>query len=118
MACAALSRHQLHESIMSRFNTFVFVAALVTAAGRAHAAPELLTNEPKRPVAAVARDLNITAEQFVECFRNVHPAPQGERPSGERVHANKQVLLGCLQKANPDITNEKLDMVMDRYRPG
>ena len=78
----------------------------------------MLPNDPKRPVDKISRDLDITPEQFVECFKDVNPAPQGERPTGERVHANKAVLLRCLQKANPDITNEKLDTVMDRYRPG
>lgn len=81
-------------------------------------AAEPLSNDPKRPVAAISRDLGIKPEQFVACFDNVHPAPQGERPTGERVHANKAVLLGCLQKANPAITNDSLDTVMDRYRPG
>jgi hypothetical protein len=28
------------------------------------------------------------------------------------------VLLSCLQKVNPTITNDSLDTVMDRYRPG
>lgn len=78
----------------------------------------LQNNDPKRPVDKISRDLGVTEEQFVECFKNVRPAPQGERPTGERVHANKQVLLSCLQEANPEITNEKLDTVMDRYRPG
>jgi len=27
--------------------------------------PPMLTNDPKRPVAAIARDLNVTPEQFV-----------------------------------------------------
>jgi hypothetical protein len=102
---------------MSNLNAALYMAVFLAATG-AYAAPELLTNDPKRPVAAVARDLNITPEQFVDCFRNVRPAGEAQRPTSERVHANKRVLLGCLQKANPDITNDKLDMVMDRYRPG
>lgn len=60
----------------------------------------------------------IKQEQFVACFDNVHPAKQGERPENERIQSNKAVLLGCLQKANTTITNEKLDKIMDRYRPG
>jgi hypothetical protein len=84
----------------------------------AWASPELLTNDPKRPVQAISKDLGIRADQFTHCFEHVRPAAQGERPTSERVHANKAVLLSCLQKANPAITNEKLDEVMDRYRPG
>jgi hypothetical protein len=81
--------------------------------------PPMLTNDPKRPVAAIARDLNVTQEQFVACFENVRPTPGGARPESQaRVQTNKQVLLPCLQRANPAITNDKLDAVMDRYRPG
>jgi hypothetical protein len=78
----------------------------------------ILTNDPKRPVAMIARDLGIKAEQFVSCFEKVHPASQGDRPTSDRANSNKSVLLPCLQKANPSITNDKLDAVMDRYRPG
>lgn len=81
--------------------------------------PQMLRNDPKRPINEISRDLGITPKQFVECFNNVNPRPGGNRPeSGERVQANKQVLLPCLQKANPSITNDSLDTVMDRYRPG
>lgn len=82
------------------------------------AAPPFLPNDPKRPVDKISRDLNIPPEQFVACFQQVKPAPQGMRPTAERVHANKAVLLSCLQQANPRISNDKLDAVMDRYRPG
>ncbi len=85
----------------------------------AHAAgPQTLRNDPQRPVAAISRDLGIQPEQFVACFNDVRPAGAGEHPTAERTHANKKVLLACLQKANPGITNDKLDAVMDRYRPG
>ncbi|RTR15696.1 hypothetical protein EJ903_22690 [Azospirillum griseum] len=80
--------------------------------------PLLLKNDPKRPTALVARDLGVSQEQFIACFANVNPSPQGTRPTSERVHANKAVLLSCLQRANPTITNDGLDTVMDRYRPG
>jgi hypothetical protein len=88
------------------------------ALGNSLAAPAPLANDPRRPVDAISRDLGIRPEQFTHCFKDVRPAPQGERPTSERVHANKAVLLSCLQKANPQITNDKLDEVMDRYRPG
>ncbi|MBI1214602.1 MAG: hypothetical protein GC185_02140 [Alphaproteobacteria bacterium] len=90
-------------------------------AGAALAAdnPPMLKNDPKRPVAAIAHDLGVTPGQFVACFDMVNPTPGGNRPESEtRVKSNKAALLPCLQKANPDITNEKLDEVMDRYRPG
>ena len=81
--------------------------------------PPVLRNDPKRPVAAISQDLGVTAEQFVACFRNVSPTPEGGRPETEAyVRANKAILLSCLQQANPLITNEALDHVMDRYRPG
>jgi hypothetical protein len=66
----------------------------------------------------IARDLGIKPEQFVTCFDNVRPAIQGEKPTSDRAHSNKSVLLPCLQKANPAITNSILDHVMDHYRPG
>ena len=84
-----------------------------------YANPPMLKNDPKRPVDKISKDLGVTPDQFVACFNNVNPTPGGARPeSAERVHANKSVLLPCLQKANPDITNDMLDKVMDRYRPG
>jgi hypothetical protein len=69
-----------------------------------------------RPTDLIAADLEIPEQAFIECFANVRPDP-GHNPSGARQHANKAVLLPCLQKANPEITNAGLDAVMDRYRP-
>ena len=81
--------------------------------------PSVMKNDPRRPVKEISRDLGVTPDQFVACFDNVNPTPGGARPeSPDRVHANKAVLLPCLQKANPAITNDSLDAVMDRYRPG
>jgi hypothetical protein len=81
--------------------------------------PPMLKNDPRRPVKEISHDLGVTPEQFVECFNHVNPTPDGARPeSGKRVHANKRVLLACLQKVNPAIDNDTLDKVMDRYRPG
>jgi len=85
----------------------------------AHAGQPVLKNDPKRPVEEISRNLGVSSDQFVSCFNNVNPTPGGNRPeSSERVHRNKAVLLPCLQKANPNITNDLLDEVMDRYRPG
>ncbi|MCG5238664.1 hypothetical protein ACIU1J_23040 [Azospirillum doebereinerae] len=102
-------------------NAWGAMALLVTLAGpgAAFAAdPAFLPNDPKRPVEAISRDLGVRPEQFVACFNDVRPAPNGDRPTAARVHANKAVLLGCLQRANPAITNDGLDTVMDRHRPG
>jgi len=78
----------------------------------------VLRDDPHRPVEKISRDLGVTPDQFRACFSNVNPAPSGAMPQGNQKHANKSVLLSCLQKANPSITNNSLDQVMDRYRPG
>lgn len=93
-------------------------SVLACAGNTAFAAPDVLRDDPKRPVAEISRDLNVKPDQFRACFANVSPAAAGQRPEAERAQANKAVLLGCLQKANPKITNDMLDTVMDRYRPG
>lgn len=95
----------------------IFLGCIVMDA--ALASPTVLKNDPNRPTEAISQDLGVTQAQFIACFNNVNPTPGGNRPeSAERVHANKSVLLPCLQKANPSITNDSLDEVMDRYRPG
>lgn len=91
------------------------VSVLCLALGAAGMA--LADNDPNRPTDRISRDLGVTQAQFIACFDPVQPAV-GERPTSERTHANKRLLLGCLQAANPAITNESLDTVMDRYRPG
>ena len=82
------------------------------------AAPAMLSDDPRRPVDQISRDLGIPASVLKACFSKVQPSSQGNRPTRERVHANKAVLLACLQQSNPKITNQSLDTVMDRYRPG
>lgn len=99
-------------------NTLASAALFIIFNNAFAAEPPMLNNDPKRPVDKISKDLNISAEQFVACFNNVKPAAQGSRPTSEKVHANKAVLLPCLQKANPKISNEMLDAVMDKYRPG
>jgi hypothetical protein len=91
--------------------------AIVTSATMAWGQP-VMRDDPKRPVAEISRDLGVTPEHFRSCFQDVRPAGRGDRPDGDRVHGNKAVLLPCLRRANPAITNDKLDQVMDRYRPG
>ncbi len=70
----------------------------------------------KRPTDQISQDLGVTETEFVECFSNVRP-DRNHNPSGARQHMNKSILLPCLQSANPEITNDLLDEVMDRYRP-
>lgn len=98
---------------------FLCLSMVVLSITSAYAEQAVLKNDPNRPVESIGQDLGVSAEQFVACFNRVHPTPGGNRPeSSKRVLANKSVLLPCLQKANPSITNDKLDEVMDRYRPG
>ncbi len=97
----------------------LFVLCLAGAAqAQEQGRPQPLGNDPRRPVLQISRDLNVSSEQFVHCFEGVRPAAQGERPDSARVHGNKAMLLACLQKANPALSNDRLDAVMDRYRPG
>ena len=77
-----------------------------------------MRDDPHRPVDQISRGLGVTPDQFRACFNNVNPAPQGSLPGSNQKHANKQVLLSCLQRANSSITNNSLDAVMDQYRPG
>lgn len=92
-------------------------AAIAFTTGALAAGPAQFDNDPKRPVASIAAALDITPDQFVSCFSNVNPTPAGTKASGAREHANKNILLPCLQAANPSITNAKLDAVMDAHRP-
>lgn len=78
----------------------------------------MMRDDPHRPVDQISRGLGVTPDQFRVCFNDVNPAPQGSLPGSNQKHANKQVLLSCLQRANPNITNNSLDAVMDQYRPG
>ena len=94
----------------------LIATGIVLIAAGAQAQP-LLRNDPNRPVVAISHDLGVTPQQFVACFWNVNPAPKGTTPTAAHQRANKAILLTCLQKANPSITNDSLDAVMDRYRP-
>ena len=78
----------------------------------------VIQDDPHRPVDQISRGLGVTPDQFRACFSDVNPAPQGSLPGTSQKHANKQVLLSCLRRVNPSITNNSLDAVMDQYRPG
>ena len=65
-----------------------------------------------RPVELIAKDLGVTPEQFREAFKKVTPAERGQRPTEEQLHSNHQILAEAL-----GVSIEKLDAVMDKYRP-
>lgn len=66
-----------------------------------------------RPVAQVAKELGVTPEQFRAAFRKVRPARPGEQPTEAQRQANRKVLSESL-----GVSPERLDQVMDKYRPG
>ncbi|MEM8539373.1 MAG: hypothetical protein AAGF25_00325 [Pseudomonadota bacterium] len=104
---------------MTRLTTTSLIAIMctiliTTGVLSAHAAK--LRNDPNRPTDKISADLGVTEEQFIACFWNVNPEENG-RPSGAKQRENKAILLPCLQEANASITNDKLDSVMDKYRP-
>lgn len=103
---------------MSALKTVLILASTIALTTGAMAAqPGMHNNDPKRPVNEISSALNITAAQFIACFNDVNPAPAGTKASGARERANKDILLPCLQEANPQVTNAKLDEVMDSFRP-
>ena len=106
---------------MMKIVSFLLVVGITAGPALAqspYTATGVMRDDPNRPVNKISRDLGVTPEQFRVCFSNVNPAPHGSMPEGNQKHANKSVLLSCLQKSNPSITNDSLDQVMDRYRPG
>lgn len=79
-------------------------------------APVFADADPNRRADLISADLNISEQVFKTCFLDVEPDGD-KRPSGARQQMNKSILLPCLQTANPAITNDMLDAVMDKYRP-
>jgi len=55
----------------------------------------------------------VTPEKFREVFKKVTPAGPGQQPTEEQRQANRQILSEGLE-----VSPEKLDEVMDKYRPG
>ena len=113
--------HFTSDKFTMKIPYIILMVALTTSSALAqspYTATGVMRDDPNRPVDKISRDLGVTPEQFRNCFSNVNPAPRRAMPDGKQKHANKSVLLGCLQKANPSITNDSLDQVMDRYRPG
>jgi hypothetical protein len=93
-----------------------FVKKILTVIALCAVSPALADNDPNRPTDKIAADLGIEEVVFIECFGPVNPEP-GKFPTGAQQRANKAILLPCLQRANPAISNDKLDAVMDKYRP-
>ncbi|MEO6014674.1 MAG: hypothetical protein ABIQ30_13940 [Devosia sp.] len=103
---------------MRRAARLFLTLPMIAAASPAFATstPEQILNDPNRPVAAVAAELGITPRQFATCFAGVTPARSASELNGKKEQDNKAILLPCLQAANPAITNDLLDRVMDKYR--
>ena len=89
------------------------IALAPVSTGQAKPAPPPIH---ERPTDLVAADLGVPEQVFIDCFSGVSPEASHD-PSVAQQHANKAILLPCLQAENPSITNEKLDSVMDKYRP-
>lgn len=96
--------------------TLLLSAVLIAGLVPTGQAQPLLRADPKRPTDRISADLGVSEPTFIACFFDVTPA-QGFEPDAAYQWANKAILLPCLQKANPAITNDSLDAVMDRYRP-
>jgi hypothetical protein len=75
--------------------------------------PPIEDEDHGRPVAAIAKELGVTPEQFREAFKKVQPAPAGGEPTAEQRQRNRKVLSEAL-----GVSPERLDEVMDKYRPG
>lgn len=92
------------------------IAALASVALCLFTSAALADRDPNRPTDKIAADLGIEEQVFLTCFDPVKPEPD-KYPSRAEQEANKALLLPCLQKANPGITNELLDQTMDKCRP-
>ncbi len=95
----------------------IATATILAAISTANAAQTFTTKNDlnRRPVTKIAAELQVEPQVFASCFEKVEPA-KDFRPSKDHERANKAKLLPCLQAANPSITNEHLDQVMDKYR--
>jgi len=92
------------------------LAIFITGSFSTFTSAQMLRNDPNRPTDKISADLGVSEDHFITCFSDVRPEQNG-KPSGAKQRMNKAILLPCLQEANSTITNDKLDEVMDRYRP-
>ncbi len=76
----------------------------------------LADRDPNRDVLCVSKQILVSKAEFEKCFDPVQP-DQSHAPDGKRQRMNKAILLPCLQKANPGLTNRALDRAMDACRP-
>ncbi|PTQ75198.1 hypothetical protein [Celeribacter persicus] len=80
---------------------------------------------PQIPTAEIAKDLGVTETQLTSCFGANRPqpgerkAPPKEATSGQRPEDRglPTEILSCLQKANPKLTTERVQSVMQAHRP-
>jgi hypothetical protein len=76
----------------------------------------LADNDPNRDVLCVSEQIDVTEAEFRTCFLPVRP-DRDHHPDGATQRANKAMLLPCLQRTNPALTNAALDAAMDACRP-
>jgi hypothetical protein len=95
---------------------WVFACALLFCSRAFSASTALADNDPNRDVSCVSEQIDVTEAEFRTCFMPVQPDPD-HNPDGATQRANKAMLLPCLQKANPALTNAALDAAMDACRP-
>lgn len=102
---------------MARSNLAALIIMAAAATSLAWTAtPVAADQDPNRPTDKISADLGIDETVFIACFEPVNPDPDKD-PDEARQRDNKALLLSCLQAANPSITNDMLDSVMDRHRP-
>jgi hypothetical protein len=70
----------------------------------------------QRPTDKISADLDIPEAVFVACFSRVLQE-KNHSQSGIQQRVNKAILLLCLQKSKSSTTTERLDTVIDSYRP-
>lgn len=98
-----------------RLLQFAFILAMGGASLATFATSQTLKPVTQRPTADIAADLGVAEVVFIRCFSGVS-SDLNHQPNGAVQRTNKENLLGCLQGANPQISNDLLDCVMDRYR--
>lgn len=101
----------MHRLLASSFVFLTIGTSAISAAEQFTTINSLNT----RPVVAIAGELGVEPQIFADCFVDVKPA-KDFNPTAGRERSNKAILLPCLQAANPNISNDLLDRVMNKYR--
>ena len=94
----------------------MIAAGLVLLAAGAEA-QTMSRGDAQRLVVAASHELGVSPWQLAGCFRDARGAVPATPDASARTQARDAVLLPCLQKANPAITAETLDAVIERHRP-